>query len=368
MANGHDAMIRGVTTPPINGTVFALAEWCLSASASPTEYLNCNCSKVPTPSTLEIKHAETTTLAGEQPEATTTTATEAAVAASTTNVDVVAAAEPTAGGDTAGGDPGDGGATTVSNTDAAETIPDISLATTEAPNTAPLADGGENSPTEATSTATTGTWTGPFNMDIDGIGFGGSIAADLGACKARCMEDPLCKAIQFSATDHESADHNCFTFDNQDDTNAQYKTYQIYKVTRQAATAAPMEQAPMEQETQAETFPNCMKCLDGNCQCGGISGRCCKAAQEGDAPCTDDSSPQCEPCKMCNPEGTVQDVSTGDEALNSSVKQQIVTAKAVEDDKIAGATNTAENPNGASSISQVSACLSIGLILALSYP
>jgi hypothetical protein len=43
-ANGHDAMIRGVTTPSISGSVYALAEWCLTTGS--TEYAECNCSKV----------------------------------------------------------------------------------------------------------------------------------------------------------------------------------------------------------------------------------------------------------------------------------------------------------------------------------
>jgi len=74
-------------------------------------------------------------------------------------------------------------------------------------------------------------WTGPFNTDIPGIGMGGSLVSDLVACKQRCLYDPSCEAIEFSLTDLHFGE-NCFTFDNQGDSHAQYLTFQIYKLQR----------------------------------------------------------------------------------------------------------------------------------------
>jgi len=78
-------------------------------------------------------------------------------------------------------------------------------------------------------------WTGPFNTDIPGIGMGGSLVSDLVACKQRCLYDPSCEAIEFSLTDLHFGE-NCFTFDNQGDSHAQYLTFQIYKLQRPKAT------------------------------------------------------------------------------------------------------------------------------------
>eukprot|EP00931_Biecheleriopsis_adriatica_P099746 TRINITY_DN7445_c0_g1_i5.p1 TRINITY_DN7445_c0_g1~~TRINITY_DN7445_c0_g1_i5.p1 ORF type:complete len:287 (-),score=59.12 TRINITY_DN7445_c0_g1_i5:288-1148(-) len=72
-------------------------------------------------------------------------------------------------------------------------------------------------------------WTGPYNTDIPGTGLGGSVAADVGACTQRCIDNAVCKAIQYSPTDTHQG-NNCFIFDNQEDTGAQFKSFQIYKM------------------------------------------------------------------------------------------------------------------------------------------
>jgi len=80
-----------------------------------------------------------------------------------------------------------------------------------------------------------GSWTGPFNSDIQGTGtvwgnaqFGGTWAYSLGECKQRCVNTINCRAAQFSSgapyyNDCSPAGHsgcNCYIYNNQNDNKA----------------------------------------------------------------------------------------------------------------------------------------------------
>lgn len=74
-------------------------------------------------------------------------------------------------------------------------------------------------------------WEGPLGTDIPGTGIRGFRTSDLSVCKAKCLRNQRCQAIQFSQTDRHRG-KNCFLHANKADTARQYRSFQIYKLTR----------------------------------------------------------------------------------------------------------------------------------------
>eukprot|EP00930_Biecheleria_cincta_P015590 TRINITY_DN12949_c0_g1_i1.p1 TRINITY_DN12949_c0_g1~~TRINITY_DN12949_c0_g1_i1.p1 ORF type:complete len:529 (-),score=61.69 TRINITY_DN12949_c0_g1_i1:208-1734(-) len=80
----------------------------------------------------------------------------------------------------------------------------------------------------SSSNADSNGWEGPLNTDIAGTGFAQSSAASLADCKQLCAGHSSCRAISYSSTDNHEG-NNCFRYNNQTDTSAQYLTFQVFK-------------------------------------------------------------------------------------------------------------------------------------------
>lgn len=76
-------------------------------------------------------------------------------------------------------------------------------------------------------------WFGPLYTDIPGTGLGGSAESTADSCKYRCLHNPRCQAIQYSSMERYHG-NNCFMFDNQRDSGAQYRSFEIYKLHRRS--------------------------------------------------------------------------------------------------------------------------------------
>lgn len=85
-------------------------------------------------------------------------------------------------------------------------------------------------------------WNGPYTSE--GVGLVGSLAASLDQCKARCMAETSCHVVHYSENDTHDG-YNCFLFDSQADTVAQYKTFRIYRIKHEAQVLITRPQRPL---------------------------------------------------------------------------------------------------------------------------